>query len=161
MNSNMNSSGLYDVNSYNLITTNATVLSTLNVAGNIIGSGTALSNLNYGSIINPPDLTPYNAWTKVSGTTNIYNTGSSGKVGINTTEPQGALEVVGYINPYRIKFGTTLSNGTAYGANRIYCNVLFRFLSTYYTDEIATFHRIDNYDDPINSTEYFSIKQQE
>jgi hypothetical protein len=57
MNCNINSSGLYDVNSYNLIATNATVLSTLNVAGNIIGSGTALSNLNYGSITNPPDLT--------------------------------------------------------------------------------------------------------
>ncbi len=44
------------------------------------------------------------------------------------------------------------------GANRIYCNGLFRFLSTHYTDEIATFHRIDNYDDPINAIEYFSIK---
>ena len=74
MNSNINSSGLYDVNSYNLITTNATVLSTLNVAGNIIGSGTALSNLNYGSITNPPDLALYNAWTKETGTSRIYNT---------------------------------------------------------------------------------------
>jgi hypothetical protein len=39
-----------DVNSYNLITTNATNLSTLNVVGDIIGSGTALTNLNYDSI---------------------------------------------------------------------------------------------------------------
>ena len=30
MNSNINSSGLYDVNSYNLITTNATILSSSN-----------------------------------------------------------------------------------------------------------------------------------
>ena len=122
MNCNINSSGLYDVNAYNLTATNATVLSTLNVSGNIIGSGTALSNLNYGSIINPPDLTQYNGWTKLTGTTNIYNTGSSGKVGINTTNPQGALEIAGYVNPYKMKFGTTLSNGTIYGANRIYCS---------------------------------------
>ena len=54
MNFNINSSGLYDVNAYNLIATNATVLSTLNVAGNIIGSGTALTNLNYNAILNPP-----------------------------------------------------------------------------------------------------------
>jgi hypothetical protein len=83
---------------------------------------------------------------------------SYNKVGINTTTPQGALEVVWYINTYRIKFGTILSTGTVYRANRIYSNGLFRFLSAYYTDEIATFHRIDNYDDPINAMVYFSIK---
>jgi hypothetical protein len=60
MNRNINSSELYDVNSYNLTATNATVLSTLNVAGNIIGSGTALSNLNYDSITNKPSLTLFN-----------------------------------------------------------------------------------------------------
>ena len=93
MNSNINSSGLYDVNSYNLTTTNATILSTLNVAGNIIGSGTALSNLNYSSITNPPDLTVYNAWTKVTGTNNIYNTSlSNGNVGIGLINPTGRLE---------------------------------------------------------------------
>ena len=76
MNSNINSSGLYDVNSYNLITTNATVLSTLNVAGNIIGSGTALTNLNYDSITNKPSLTLFNnpitcvlQWHSFPGTT--------------------------------------------------------------------------------------------
>ncbi len=31
----------------------------INVSGNIIGSGTALSNLNYNSITNKPDLTGY------------------------------------------------------------------------------------------------------
>jgi hypothetical protein len=91
MNCNINSSGLSDINSYNLITTNATVLSSLNVAGNIIGSGTALSNLSYGSIINPPDLTQYNAWTK-SGL-DIYNTSLSGKVGIGITNPTGLFEI--------------------------------------------------------------------
>ncbi len=73
MNCNINSSGLYDINTYNVIATNATVLSTLYVAGNIIGSGTARSNLNYGSITNLPDLTQSNAWTNVSGTNNTYN----------------------------------------------------------------------------------------
>ena len=36
MNCNINSSGLYDVNAYNLTATNATVLSTLNVNDTII-----------------------------------------------------------------------------------------------------------------------------
>ena len=44
MNYNINSSGLYDVNAYNLIATNATVLSTLNVNGNILGSNNTLFN---------------------------------------------------------------------------------------------------------------------
>jgi len=39
---------------------NATpLLSSLNVVGNIIGSGTALTNLNYNAITNKPDLTVY------------------------------------------------------------------------------------------------------
>jgi hypothetical protein len=84
MNSNINSSGLYDVNSYNLITTNATVLSTLNVAGNIIGSGTALTNLNYDSITNKPSLTLFNnpitcvSSLNVSGNSNLNNLNVSG-----------------------------------------------------------------------------------
>ncbi len=94
MNNIINSSGLYDTNSYNLTSTNATVLSTWNVAGNIIGSGTALSNLNYGSIINPPDLTLYNAWTKITGTNNIYNTSLiTGNIGIGFTNPKALLEL--------------------------------------------------------------------
>ncbi len=44
---------------HNLISNNATILSSLNVAGNLIGSCTALSNLNYTNKINPPDLTLY------------------------------------------------------------------------------------------------------
>jgi hypothetical protein len=59
----------------------ATCLSSLNVVGNIIGSGTALTNLNYGSITNPPDLTVYDGWTK-SGN-DIYQTNfSTGNIGI-------------------------------------------------------------------------------
>jgi len=84
MNCNINSSGLYDVNSYNLIATNATVLSTLNVAGNIIGSGTALTNLNYDSITNKPSLTLFNnpitcvSSLNVSGNSNLNNLNVSG-----------------------------------------------------------------------------------
>jgi len=56
MNNIINSSGIYDINAYNLTTKNATVLSTLNIGGYIIGSGTGLTNLIYGNIINKPDL---------------------------------------------------------------------------------------------------------
>jgi hypothetical protein len=38
---------------------NVTCNSSLNVIGNIIGSGTALTNLNYNAITNKPDLTQY------------------------------------------------------------------------------------------------------
>ncbi len=77
----------------------------------MVGSGTALSNLNYVRIANPSDLTQYNAWTKVSGTSNIYNT-TNGKVRINITTPQAALEIIGYNdNLYKVKFDTILSTG--------------------------------------------------
>ena len=48
MNNIINSSGIYDINSYNLTTNNATILSTLNVGGSVIGPNTILSinNLN-------------------------------------------------------------------------------------------------------------------
>ncbi len=42
------------------------------VAGNLIGSGIELPNLNYSSINNPPDLTVYSTWTKTGN--DIYNT---------------------------------------------------------------------------------------
>jgi hypothetical protein len=35
---------------------NVTCMASLNVSGNIIGNGTALSNLNYNAITNKPDL---------------------------------------------------------------------------------------------------------
>ena len=48
MNYNVNSSGIYDVKSYNLISNNATIWSYLNVGGAIIGPNTisSISNLN-------------------------------------------------------------------------------------------------------------------
>ena len=56
MNNIINSSGIYDINSYNLTTNKATILSTLNIGDYIIGSGTGLTNLIYDNIINKPDL---------------------------------------------------------------------------------------------------------
>ena len=38
----------------------STLLSSLNILGNIIGSGTALTNLNYNSILNPPTFPNFN-----------------------------------------------------------------------------------------------------
>ncbi len=43
MNYNINSSGIYDVNSYNLISNNATIISSLNVGGAIIRPNTISS----------------------------------------------------------------------------------------------------------------------
>ncbi len=40
MNNIINSSGIYDITSYNLISNNATVLSSLNVGGSVIGPNT-------------------------------------------------------------------------------------------------------------------------
>ena len=42
-----------------LVSGASTCLSSLNVVGNIIASGTALTNLNYNAITNKPDLTGY------------------------------------------------------------------------------------------------------
>ncbi len=53
MRSSLNVSGFTTLN-------NATTInSTLNVIGNIIGSGTALTNTNYNAISNPPILSYY------------------------------------------------------------------------------------------------------
>ena len=48
MNYIINSSGINDINSYNLISNNATILSSLNVGGAIIGPNTisSISNLS-------------------------------------------------------------------------------------------------------------------
>jgi len=98
MNNIINSSGIYDIKAYNLTTKNATVLSTLNIGGYIIGSGTGLSNLNYGSITNSPDLTLYDGWTK-SGNA-LYTTNLTGFVGIGTSTPNQ------YNTAYKLKIYT-------------------------------------------------------
>ena len=110
-------------------------------SGNIIGSGTALSNLNYSSIINPPDLTPYNAWTK-SGNT-IYNTAlTGGLVGIGLNNPNAMLEITE--NTVKIKFGSRTTAGYI-GVNHILCSTYFRILSAS-GGTIAYFGYINNYD---------------
>ena len=68
MNCNINSSGLYDVDAYNLTATNATVLSTLNVNGNILGSNNTLFN-------NPVTCV---SSLNVSGNSNLRNLNVSG-----------------------------------------------------------------------------------
>jgi hypothetical protein len=158
MNCNINSYGLYDINAFNFIATNATVLSSLNVAGNIIGSGTALSNLNYSSITNPPDLTQYNAWTKLTGADDIYNTSlSNGKVGIGLTNIKGILELTGdSITNIRLKFGN--KNTSNFAVIQVFSTWFFRFLTAYTaSNEIAYFGYVDSYDDPINRTMVLQI----
>ena len=51
MNHIINSSGINDVTSYNLTTNKATILSTLNIGGYVVGSGSGLTNLIYDNII--------------------------------------------------------------------------------------------------------------
>ena len=74
--------------------------------------------------------------------------------------PQSALEIRGTSNYNKIKFGATTSTGGVYCANRLYTTAPVRFLSTFNTstgNEIGSFWKIDNYDDPVNATQYFSI----
>jgi hypothetical protein len=49
----------------------STLLSSLNIVGNIIGSGTALTNLNYNSILNPPSSISFNNPSTFISTLNI------------------------------------------------------------------------------------------
>ncbi len=51
----------HKTNFTNLLVSGAsTMLSSLNVVGNIIGSGTALTNINYNAILNPPTTISFN-----------------------------------------------------------------------------------------------------
>jgi hypothetical protein len=52
MNNIINSSGVYDINTYNLTSNKATILFTLNMGGYLIGSGSGLTNLVYDNITN-------------------------------------------------------------------------------------------------------------
>jgi hypothetical protein len=52
-----------------LVSGASTINSSLNVVGNVIGSGTALTNLNYNAITNRPDLTVYATNTNLN---NLY-----------------------------------------------------------------------------------------
>ncbi len=76
-----------------------TINSSFNVVGNIIGSGTALTNLNYNSILNPPSIIIFNnLWTFIS-TLNI-----SGSATLNN--------ITTCIPPLNVSGITTLNNIT-------------------------------------------------
>ena len=60
-------------------------MSSLNVQGNIIGSGTAITNLNYNAIINKPDLTGY------AINTNIDSLSSSSFLAINNLNTSSSI----------------------------------------------------------------------
>jgi trimeric autotransporter adhesin len=92
INSSLNVSGITTLNNTTTIVSslnvsgtttlnnNTTLLSSLNVVGNIIGSGTALTNLNYNAILNPPSIVNFNnpstfiSTLNVSGNTTLNNT---------------------------------------------------------------------------------------
>jgi hypothetical protein len=62
----------YKTDFSNLVVSNSTtLLSSLNVVGNIIGSGTAFTNLNYNSILNPPLIVSSNNPTTLISTLNV------------------------------------------------------------------------------------------
>ncbi len=51
----------------------------MNVLGNIIGSGTALTNLNYNAILNPPTLVSFNNPSTFVSTINISGNTKAGE----------------------------------------------------------------------------------
>jgi len=109
MNNIINSSGIYDITSYNLTSNNATILSTLNVSGtttlnNVIINGSFNSNNSINS------NTTINGTLNVSGTTSLRNTttiSSSLNVSGTTT-----LNNVTTINSSLNVSGTTRLNNT-------------------------------------------------
>ena len=103
-NLNATSTSIFNKTNFtNLLVSNAsTINSSLNVVGNIIGSGTALTNLNYNSILNPPSLVSFNNPSTFISTLNI-----SGRTTLNNISTcLSSLNVSGY---------TTLSGGTITG----------------------------------------------
>ena len=79
----------------NLVVSGAsTLLSSLNVSGNIIGSGSALTNLNYNAILNPPSIISLNNPATFISTLNI-----SGSTTLNRASTcMSTLNVVGDIS---------------------------------------------------------------
>ncbi len=70
-----------------------TCISSLNVVGNIIGSGTALTNLNYNATTNPPSILGFNNPSTCISTSNI-----SGATTLNNASTcMSTLNVVGNI----------------------------------------------------------------
>jgi hypothetical protein len=89
----------------------STHLSTLNIVGNIIGNGTALTNLNYNAITNPPTIINMNnpatfvSSLNVSGNTTLSNTTTclsslnvSGITSLSNTLHQGGSTFTSSLN---------------------------------------------------------------
>ena len=77
MNYNINSSGLYDVTSYNFIAYNATISSSLIVNGSSLATETNLNNLSTYTKLNIDDLNTTSTW--IVGTVDGYcNVGGVG-----------------------------------------------------------------------------------
>ena len=81
-----------------LISGASTCLSSLNIVGSIIGSGSALTNLNYNAILNPPTMISFNNPSTFVSTLNV-----SGNTTLNGTTINNTLNVSGI---------TTLNNKT-------------------------------------------------
>ncbi len=69
-----------------MVSGTSTCLSSLNIVGNIIGSGSALTNLNYNSILNPPTSVSLNHPSTFLSTFNVSgNTSLNNSTTINNT----------------------------------------------------------------------------
>ena len=121
MNYNINSSGLYDINAYNLIATHATVLSSLNVNGNILGSNNTLFN-------NP--ITCVSS-LNVSGTSNLNNLNVSGTTILNNiTTINSSLNVSGLTTLNNVNIQGNLNvSGTTTIIDTVINNTTFNSLS--------------------------------
>ncbi len=77
----------------------------LNVAGNIIGSGTALKTFNYNAILNPPIVASLNYWPKsITYPGDIYYSRRAVEIGIDN--PTSELEMINvYYNNFKFNFG--------------------------------------------------------
>ncbi len=64
----MNVSGITKLNGA------TTCMGTLNVVSNIVGNGTALTNLNYNAISNPPTIITFNNPATFASTVNVSST---------------------------------------------------------------------------------------
>ena len=78
----MNINNVLNVSETTKLNGATTCMSSLNIAGNIIGNGTALTNLNYNAISNPPTIVSLNNPSTFVSTLNI--SGNTTLNGIST-----------------------------------------------------------------------------
>jgi hypothetical protein len=83
---------IINVSNNTILKNNTTILSSLkNVTGIITGNRTALSNLNYSSILNPPNLTVY------ASSTNLNNESTQTYLDIPNMKI-ASTTILGYVN---------------------------------------------------------------